>query len=65
MSSHRQNVSKLREYAHQVNEKIYDEESKYGEGAYEARLNKAIQNLDDQIKQQQAGLEEVELLRRW
>lgn len=59
MSSHHQNVATLGEYAHQVNEKVYDEESKHGEAAYEGRLNKAIQNLQDQIKQHQAGLEEV------
>lgn len=59
MTTHRQCIQNLREHVHQVNEKVYDEESKYEGGVYESRLNETIQNLQDQIKQHQVRLEEV------
>ena len=62
MAAQDQAFVKLQEYATKVRDVIY-EASPDGDSAYEARLNKTLRNLQDQVKQQEATLEKVELPR--
>lgn len=59
MNNKGQALAKLREYAHQVKGKEYDEESRNGEEAYEFRLNRALQQLQEQVKEHESAIEKV------
>ena len=63
-SSHNQVLAKLQEYAKKIEETEYDTESRDGERRYETHLNKALQQLQEQVKQHQDALERVCRLRK-
>lgn len=62
MAAQHQAFVKLREYAAKVKDAEYDAESVDGALDYEARLNKTLKHLQDQVKQHEAALEKVALL---
>ncbi len=64
MAAQHQAFVKMQEYATKVKGIGYDTDSVDGELAYEARLNKTLKNLQDQVKQQEAALEKVALPRQ-
>lgn len=62
-SSQNQVLAKLQEYAKRIEETEYDTETRNGERRYEMRLNKALKQLQEQVKQHQDALERVCRLR--
>lgn len=62
--SQNQVLAKLQEYAKKIEETEYDTESRNGERSYEMCLNKALQQLQEQVKQHQVALEKVCTLRK-
>ena len=63
MAAQPQSLDKLREYAAKVKDVGYDTGSTDGELAYEVRLNKTLEHLQAQVKEQEAALEKVALTR--
>ena len=63
-SSQKQVLAKLQEYAKKIEETDYDTESANGERSYETCLNKALQQLQEQVMQHQVALERVRRLRK-
>lgn len=61
MAAQHQAFSKLQEYAAKVKDVGYDTESTDGALGYEARLNKSLKHLQDQVKQHEAASEKVAL----
>lgn len=57
-------LSKLQEYAKKIEETEYDIDTRNGERRYEMRLNRALQHLQEQVKQHQDALERVCRLRK-
>ncbi|MCJ1463815.1 hypothetical protein MMC07_002424 [Pseudocyphellaria aurata] len=56
-NTHNEPLSKLLEYARKIEETQYDIETRNGERRYEMRLNRALQQLREQVKQHQDALE--------
>jgi hypothetical protein len=61
MAAQQQAFVKLQEYAVKVKDVGYDTEPVDGALDYEARLNRTLKNLQDQVKQHEAALEKVVL----
>ena len=59
MSDQAQALAHLQEYAHSIKEKVYDVDSHGDEQAYEARLNKTLAHLKDQVQRERNSLQEV------
>lgn len=59
MSIPRQSLGKLQDYARKVDEAEYNTGLENGETAYEVRLNRTVQHLQDQVKQHKDTLEKV------
>ena len=60
MSNQAQALAHLEEYARKVREKAYSVDSQGDEQAYEARLNKTLVHLKDQVQREQNILQTVE-----
>jgi len=52
-------LSKLREHVAKVKETDYDLSGTHGEEDYEARINRTLQSLQNQVKQHKDVLEKV------
>ena len=63
MATPPRSLVKLREYAGKVKETDYGLEIEGGEEDYEARLNRSLQSLQDQVKRHEATLQNVVVLR--
>lgn len=59
MSRQAQALAHLEEYARNIKEKVYDVDSHGDEQAYEARLNKTLTQLKDQVQREQNTLQTV------
>ena len=59
MASHAQAYEKLHEYASKVGNTEYNTGATNGKIAYKARLDKTLQALQDQVKEQQDALQKV------
>lgn len=59
MSIQNQNLAKLQEYAKKIEEAEYSSGLENGDTAYEIRLSKTVQHLQDQVKQHKDTLEKV------
>lgn len=59
MAGHTQAYEKLHEYASKVRDTEYNTTATHGKLAYDARLDKTIQALQNQVKEQQDALEQV------
>ncbi len=56
-------MSKLREYSAKLKETDYDLAQTHGEEDYEARINRTLQSLQNQVKQLKDALEKVPIPR--
>ena len=61
MATQHESFVKLHEYNAKVKNAGYDTDSTEGEVVYEAKLNKTLKYLQDQVKQQEAAFEKVAL----
>ncbi|SLM35345.1 hypothetical protein LPUS_04568 [Lasallia pustulata] len=59
MAGHTQAYEKLHEYASKVRDTEYNTTATHGKLAYDARLDKTIQALQNQVKEQQDALEQL------
>ena len=59
MANHAQAYEKLHQYVNKVRDTEYDTAATNGKNAYEARLDKTLQALQDQVKEQQDALQKV------
>ena len=59
MANHAQALEKLQEYASKVRGTEYNTVANNGKIAYEARLDRTLQALQDQVKGQQDALQKV------
>lgn len=62
MNSQSQALALLEEYARNIKEKVYDVDSHGDEQAYEARLNKTLAHMKDQVQREQNILQTVKVL---
>lgn len=62
MSSQAQALAHLEEYARNIKERTYDVDCHGDEQAYEARLNKTLIHLKDQVQREQNILQTVKTL---
>ena len=63
MATDPDSLSKLRKYAAKLKETDYGPVGANGEEDYEARINRTLQSLQNQVKQHQDALEKVILSR--
>ena len=61
MAAEQNALAKLQQYAGKVRGTNYDLEPGNDVGDYEARINKTLQSLQNQVKQQTDALEKVQL----
>lgn len=59
MASHAQAYEKLHEYTTKVGQTEYNTAATNGKTAYEARLDKTLEILQNQVKKQQDALQKV------
>jgi hypothetical protein len=64
MGSQAQTLANLQEYARIIKETDYDVDTHGDQRAYEARLNKTLVHLQDQVRQEQSTLQTVRLVNR-
>lgn len=56
-----QALANLQEYARKIKGKDYDVDSHHDQRAYEARLNKTLAHLQDQVRREQSMLQTVRI----